>query len=184
VDPKIFWSDAPYNAQEGKEAFAALEGEERRIAISLIPHDLRVQFGISEKESKEVDAHCGKEMDALVAEAILGANALGDKALRELGLANAEIKQIAAAAETIVAEGVAAVSGLKSSPVHPHGVDQLVLAVAVGSEVKGEKLHFGTVIQQGRTKLKETMADDEKPSHQGREIKRRTQADEAGAYLE
>jgi hypothetical protein len=190
VDPKDFWSDAPYNAQEGKEAFAALEGEERQIAIALIPHEVRKQFGISDKESKEADASCAKEMDAHMAEAILGAHALGDKMLRELGLANPEIKAIAAAAQKIEEEGVGAVKGLKSSAAHPNGVDRLLLAIAVGSEVKGEKEHFGTLIKHGRKKMQEIAANDDEHadndnhSHRDRESRRRGHADEAEAYRE
>ncbi|MDX2095664.1 MAG: hypothetical protein SFW64_06985 [Alphaproteobacteria bacterium] len=166
TDPKKFWDDAPYDEKEGKQAFAALQGEEREIAIALIPHGVRQQFGISEKESKAVDERIAKELDTHIAEGIVGAVALGDAALRDFGLANSEIKQLKAAADKIGAEGLAAVHDLKSSAARAHGVDRVLLAVAVGSEIKGDKQHFGTILQKGRKQL---AADDDRPRDDDRE---------------
>lgn len=153
VDPKKFWEEAPYDEKEGKAAFAALQGEERRIAIALIPRGQREKFGISEKESKAVDAHSAKEIEGDIAEATLGAAARDDATLREMGLANAEIKHIREDAKKIKADGVTAVHELRSSAAHPNGIDRLLLAVAVGSEIKGEKVRFGTIIEDGRKRL-------------------------------
>lgn len=155
IDPKEFWSAAPYNEHEGRKAFNALQGEERQIAISLIPRDLRKQFGVSDKESAAVDALTAKEIDAHIAQMALGADKLGSETLHDMGLASSEVRQVQADADKIRDEGMGAVHGLKSSAARPNGLDRMLLAVAVGSEVKGDKVHLGTILKDGRAQLSE-----------------------------
>lgn len=180
IDPKDFWSDASYTAKEGKEAFLALQGEERQLAIALVPHGIRKEFGVSDKESKEVDAAMVKNMDRSIAEAILGINELDDNALCLEGLAKVEIAQFREAAQQIKRQGEAAVHDLKSSATHTNGIERILLGVTVGCAIKGEREHLGTLLQQGREKFSELEAAAQKheATHSGREEKRRTKAEQ------
>ncbi len=154
IDPKDFWNNASYNKEEAKEAFAALHGEERQIAISWTPHALRKEFGVSDKESKEVDAATAKEMETHIAEAILAISKMEPKTLKSLGLASTEITQLQEAGERVERDGVDAVHDLRSSAAHPNGIERVLLGVVVGSEIRGDKEHFGTVLKRGRDALK------------------------------
>lgn len=167
VDAKDFWADASYTKDEGKEAFEALHGEERQLAITLVPPNLWKDFGIGEKEGKEAIDAFGKEIETHLAEAILGINALDDDMLRKEGLAKAEIRKIREAAKAIEHKGTEAVSQLKSSESHPNGVDREVLGVVVGTAVKGDKVHLGTILKDGREQLKEISAEAANDENQG-----------------
>lgn len=167
IDPKDFWAGAPYNEKEGKATFDALQGEERLLAITFVPREVRKQFGISDKESKQADAIHHKHVEQALAEAILGVNALDDKALQQKGLASAEIRQLRDAAEQVKERGHAAAHELKSNANHANGVDHLLLDVLVGSEVRGDKLHLGTLQAQGREQLKEAERNAEANADMG-----------------
>lgn len=169
VDAKDFWADASYTKDEGKEAFEALHGEERQLAITFVPPNLWKDFGIGEKEGKEAIDAFGKEIETHLAEAILGINALDDDTLRKEGLAKAEIRKIREAAKAIEHKGAEAVSQLKSSESHPNGVDREVLGVVVGTAVKGDKVHLGTILKDGREQLKEMKSGGERKDHRRHE---------------
>ena len=185
VDPKDFWSDAPYTEKEGKEAFAALQGEERQLAIALVPHTIRKQFGIAEKEGKEVDAAMAKDMDRKIAEAVLGINELDDDALRLQGLAKVEIAQFREAAKRIEGQGEAAVHDLKSSATNTNGIERALLGVTVGYAIKNERKHLGKLLENGHEKLGELEGspDQSEHTHARHENHRRTRGEQASMDL-
>lgn len=186
VDPKEFWCNAAYSERDAKEAFAELKGEERAIAISWIPRDLRKQFGISEKESAEVDASAAKEMDEHIAEAIVATSKMDKKTLKNLGIADVEIKQLMEAAREVEQGGAKAAHSLKSSAMHPNGIERILLSVAVGGTQKGEQ-NFADLIKQGRQALAENAHNDNEHadndnSYAEREERRRTGTHDQEVY--
>ncbi len=186
VDPKDFWSDAPYNAKEGKEEFASLQGEERIWATTLVPHDMRKQFGITDQESKEADAIPAKQLEKVLAELTLGAGTLSDEALHELEQASPEIKQLRDAKNQIEAKGEAAVHDLKSTPTHPIGIERILLGILVGKNKNGQKNGFAELLETGRKELKKIEHTEEKPTRSHaeavRDSQRRSSMHEAEAY--
>lgn len=186
VDPKEFWCNAAYSERDAKEAFAELKGEERAIAISWIPRDLRKQFGISEKESAEVDASAAKEMDEHIAEAIVATSKMDKKTLKNLGIADVEIKQLMEAAREVEQGGAKAAHSLKSSAMHPNGIERILLSVAVGGTQKGEQ-NFADLIKQGRETLAQNAHNDNEHadndnSYAEREERRRTGTHDQEVY--
>lgn len=161
VDPVEHYKDSSYSRAQFKESLNALEGDERRKYAMLAPDTLLLDAGMDKHSVASIHAAAEKahDGDAVIAKAILGASASSPEELKEKGLASSEIKKLNKAGEAIERGGVKAVHDLKTSPANPHGVEQLVLNLAVPQLAKGDKEYFGKLLARGQEKLEEISAD-------------------------
>ncbi len=168
VDPAEFYKDAPYSRAEFKAALAALAGEQKRQFAARVPDAILADAGMSSDEIKSLRATTDKMKDyeRSLAEEVMGvAYGKTDEELKEKGLATSEAKRLHEAAKKIEHEGEKAAHELKTSPTNSHGVDQLLLNIAVPQLAKGDKEYFGKVIQEGHEKLEEISDGAEHERH-------------------
>lgn len=161
VDPADYYKDAAFSHDQLKTALKSLEGEEKRIFASMFPNEVLEEAGMSACDIKAMREAIAKNYDTLVAEAILGLNEKTDAQLKEMGLANNEVKQLREAVSALQETGLDAIKALKTNAANDHGIEHLLTNTVVQ-----HPQHLGMLIKNGREKFDSIAANDAMPEEE------------------
>lgn len=180
IDPKEFYQNSSYTRTVLKDVFSVLKGDERLYVASQLPDSVLEDIGFSKKDIADVHEQTKKgsakeSKEQVLAEAAMGLQEKSDDELQRAGLGKHQVKELRQAVKKIETKGMDAISELKSGPTNDHGLDRLVMDYAI-PQISGQKEHFGTLMDAGRTKLADLLdgssgghtASTKKTSHHSR----------------
>ncbi|MES2983906.1 MAG: hypothetical protein V4735_01815 [Pseudomonadota bacterium] len=170
VDPKEYLSGRNFDLPNVKESLQSLKGEEKLDYAASFPDGVLKAAGEDEQTIKSVQLHRAKlGYKQMLRYKVSALAAKSDEDLKAGGLGTAQIDQLRKGEEMLADRGLDAFEALLGSPTHADGIENVVADFVVPKLV-GDKTYLGTLIENGRSLVKDqkntdsALADKEEPA--------------------
>jgi len=153
VDAKEYFAESSFSKRDLKDALHVLDGDEKLMFASMIPDSALRESGMDDAKIKETREATQKLYEQKLSHIVVGLAAQPDDALKNLGLAEEEIKQLRTVAEHVKKDGDKAIHEFRANPANTAGIERVVTN-AVVNKVQGDKTYLGQIMTQGVSAMK------------------------------
>ena len=148
VDAKEYFAESSFSKRDLKEALQILDGDEKLMFAAMIPDSALKESGMDDAKIKSTREATQKLYEQKLSQIVMGLSAQPDAALKGLGLAEEEIKQLRTVADHVKRDGEKAIHEYRANPANTVGIERVVTN-AVVNRVQGDKQYLGQIISQG-----------------------------------